>query len=53
MGITYDASKTKFICIGGNETDLILNNNKKIENCDHNSYIGVDINIIIGEVRDS
>ena len=39
-----NVSKTKYLCIEGNETGLNLNNNIKIVSCEHYRYLGVDIN---------
>ena len=37
-------SKTKYLCIEGNETDLKLNKNRKIDSYEHYRYPGVNIN---------
>ena len=42
-GLHMNAGKTKYLCIGGNETDLNLNINIKIECCKFYRYLEVDI----------
>lgn len=40
-GLKVYIQKTKYLCIGGESNDLILNNNKTTTNCQEYNYLGV------------
>ena len=42
-GLSINLEKTKYLCVGGTETNLQLENNEKIENFQAYKYLGVQI----------
>ena len=42
-GLSINLEKTKYLCVGGTETNFQLENNEEIENCQAYKYLGVQI----------
>lgn len=42
-GLTVNLEKTEYMCIGGEQRDLVLNNGQKIKQCSEYKYLGMTL----------